>query len=95
MHLLALLCLLIVTFTTLLPGFSDGPLPQLTGGFQEETCHSCHNSFPLNEGRTRDTSPAILSETPGARLSSISIAQSETTSRQRSPRLPLPPLSET
>ena len=29
------------------------PLPQLTGGFQEETCHSCHNSFLLNEGRTR------------------------------------------
>ena len=52
-RLLALLCLLIVTFTTLLPGFSDGPLPQLTGGFQEETCHSCHNSFPLNEGRTQ------------------------------------------
>ena len=52
-RLLALLCLLIVPLTTFLPGFSDGPLPQLTGGFQEETCHSCHNSFPLNEGRTR------------------------------------------
>ena len=53
MHLghLILLCLLMVTLTTLLPGFSDGPLPQLTGGFQEETCRSCHNSFPLNEGR--------------------------------------------
>ncbi len=51
-RLLALLCLLILTLTTLLLGFSDGPLPKLTGGFQEETCHSCHNSFPLNEGRT-------------------------------------------
>jgi len=55
MHLriLVLLCLLIVPLTTFSPGFSDGPLPQLTGGFQEETCHSCHNSFPLNEGRTQ------------------------------------------
>ena len=55
MHLrhFVLLCFLIVTLTTLLLGFSDGPLPQLTGGFQEETCHSCHNSFPLNEGRTQ------------------------------------------
>ncbi|MDA2926347.1 DUF5777 family beta-barrel protein [Acidobacteria bacterium AH-259-G07] len=33
--------------------YSGGPLPRLTGGFQEQTCHSCHNSFPLNEGRTR------------------------------------------
>ena len=33
--------------------FSAGPLPRLTGGFQEATCHSCHNSFPLNEGRSQ------------------------------------------
>ena len=52
-RLLTLLSLLIVPLTTLLLGFSSGPLPQLTGGFQEETCHSCHNSFPLNDGRTR------------------------------------------
>ena len=52
-RLLALLCLLIVLLIPFLSGFSDGPLPQLTGGFQEETCHSCHNSFPLNEGRTQ------------------------------------------
>ncbi len=52
-RLVALLSLLIVPLTTLLLAFSSGPLPQLTGGFQEETCHSCHNNFPLNEGRTR------------------------------------------
>ncbi len=39
----------------------------------------------------RDTSPAVQSETLGARLSSISIDQSETTARQISPCLPLPP----
>ena len=49
-----------VTFTLLnlplsvvLLGFSGGPAPRLTGGFQEESCHACHNSVPPNEGRTR------------------------------------------
>ncbi len=32
--------------------FPDGPYPRLTGGFNEETCVSCHNSHPLNLGRT-------------------------------------------
>ena len=38
---------------TALLAFSSGPLPRFTGGFQEETCLACHNSFSLNEGRTR------------------------------------------
>ncbi len=38
---------------TALLAFSSGPLPRFTGGFQEETCVACHDSFPLNEGRTR------------------------------------------
>ena len=42
----------VVPVTALL-AFSSGPLPRFTRGFQEETCVSCHNSFPLNEGRTR------------------------------------------
>ena len=42
----------VVPVTALL-AFSSGPLPRFTGGSQEETCVSCHNSFPLNEGRTR------------------------------------------
>ncbi|MDA2929563.1 DUF5777 family beta-barrel protein [Acidobacteria bacterium AH-259-O06] len=45
--------LLLWPLTAYLLGFSGGPLPRLTGGFQEQTCHSCHNSFRLNEGRTR------------------------------------------
>ena len=45
--------LLLWPLTAYLLGFSSGPLPRLTGGFQEQTCHSCHNSFRLNEGRTR------------------------------------------
>ena len=47
------LSLSMLPLTAVLLGFSSGPLPQLTGGFQEETCHLCHSSFPLNEGRTR------------------------------------------
>ncbi|MEE8348588.1 MAG: DUF5777 family beta-barrel protein [Acidobacteriota bacterium] len=38
---------------TALLAFSSGPLPHFTGGFQEETCLTCHNSFTLNQGRTR------------------------------------------
>lgn len=43
----------LLPLTALLMGFSKGPLPQLTGGFQEGTCISCHDSFSLNEGRTK------------------------------------------
>ena len=31
-------------------GYSSGPDPRMTGGFKEDTCRSCHNSFALNEG---------------------------------------------
>ena len=41
------------TLAASLMAFSGGPLPRLTGGFQEQTCVSCHNTFALNEGRTR------------------------------------------
>ncbi len=42
---------LIMAFSTWLPAFPDGPFPRLTGGFGEETCLNCHNSFELNAGR--------------------------------------------
>ena len=50
--------LLLGVFLSVLPltallAFSSGPLPRYTGGFHEETCVACHNSFSLNEGRTR------------------------------------------
>ncbi len=52
--LLVCLCFLFVpSIPTLLLAFPDGPLPALTGGFGEKTCVACHNSFPLNEGRTQ------------------------------------------
>ena len=82
-RLLALLCLLIVPLTTLLSGFSDGPLPQLTGGFQEETCHSCHNSFPLNEGRTRG-GMFLLSGVPTHYQSGSLIAMALTSEKESS-----------
>ena len=47
-----LLPLLIFPLTALLLAFSSGPLPGLTGGFQEQTCNRCHSSFALDEGRT-------------------------------------------
>ena len=43
---------LFFSFTALLWSFSSGPLPSLTGGFQEQSCNSCHSSFELNQGRT-------------------------------------------
>ena len=51
-RLVALLGISILAFGGLLLGFSKGPPPELSGGFQEATCISCHNSFSLNEGRT-------------------------------------------
>jgi len=40
-------------FPLALQAYSSGPLPQLTGGFNEQTCVRCHSSFSLNEGRLR------------------------------------------
>jgi hypothetical protein len=34
-------------------GFPDGPFPSLTGGFSEQTCHECHNTYKIDEGRTK------------------------------------------
>ncbi len=48
---LALSPAMILAMTALLLSFSRGPLPQLTGGFGEGTCVSCHNSHNLNDGR--------------------------------------------
>lgn len=54
--------LALTTLTLLAPGLlltaalranAKGPLPQLTAGFGEDSCVACHDSFELNEGRTR------------------------------------------
>lgn len=44
--------LLMLPFTALMLAFPDGPFPRLTGGFSEDTCRNCHDSFQLNEGRS-------------------------------------------
>ena len=44
---------LVFLLNSTLLAFSGGPLPGLTGGFQEGTCHACHGSFAVNEGRTK------------------------------------------
>lgn len=51
LRLLTLFGMAIILLSSLLLGFSKGPLPQLSGGFQEKTCLACHNSFDLNQGR--------------------------------------------
>ena len=51
-HILGLLAASLVPLTALLMAYSGGPLPRLTGGFEEETCLQCHKDFLLNEGRT-------------------------------------------
>ncbi len=51
-QIIPLLPVLILPAGAWLLAFPDGPYPRLTGGFQEETCVSCHNSHPLNAGRT-------------------------------------------
>ncbi|HYK91065.1 MAG TPA: DUF5777 family beta-barrel protein [Acidobacteriota bacterium] len=48
-----LLPAMILGTATILLSYSRGPLPRLTGGFGEATCTSCHQSYPLNEGRLR------------------------------------------
>lgn len=50
-HLFVLLPLLSMVIHGLLYAFSAGPLPQLTGGFGENTCVRCHTSHDLNRGR--------------------------------------------
>ncbi len=52
-HFLSLLPGVILSTAAALFGYSRGPLPRLTGGFGEETCASCHRSFPVNEGSLR------------------------------------------
>ena len=49
---LTVFSVLFFSSTALLWSFSSGPLPSLTGGFQEQSCNSCHSSFELNQGRT-------------------------------------------
>ena len=51
-HITGLLAASILPLTALLMAYSGGPLPRLTGGFDEDTCLQCHNGFLLNEGRT-------------------------------------------
>ncbi len=52
-HVAACVTALLLPLTALLLAFSSGPDPRMTGGFGEQTCLQCHNSFQLNEGRTR------------------------------------------
>ena len=48
---IAALSLLLPFVTALLLGYADGPKPQRTGGFGENTCIECHKTFELNAGR--------------------------------------------
>ena len=37
-----------ITLSLALMAYKDGPLPDMTGGFGEPSCHSCHLDNPLN-----------------------------------------------
>ncbi len=50
---LSLLPLLTLLLPGMLMAYSNGPVPKLTGGFGEQTCVLCHNSYSLNDGRVR------------------------------------------
>jgi hypothetical protein len=52
----------------LLLSYADGPLPQMTGGFGEPSCHSCHFDRPLDP--------------PGARLAVAGFPPSYTPGRR-------------
>jgi hypothetical protein len=43
---------LVAVFSIALPiaavGFKEGPYPNVTGGFGEKSCHSCHLDNPIN-----------------------------------------------
>src|SRR5207247_9775219 len=46
--------------------YKEGPFPNVTGGFGDKTCHSCHFDNPLNApGGTLDVSGIPSSYTPG------------------------------
>ncbi len=51
-RLIFLFPLLLLFPAALLLGYSSGPIPRITAGFREDTCHQCHSDFKLNEGRT-------------------------------------------
>ncbi len=42
---------MVLATVTLLFAYSKGPLPKHTGGFGEDTCHACHDSYRLDSGR--------------------------------------------
>lgn len=41
-----------------------GPPPGVTGGFGEDTCVKCHNSFELNAGRAQHLGDVVVSGLP-------------------------------
>jgi len=47
-------------------GYKEGPFPNVTGGFGDRTCHSCHLDNPLNApGGFLDVSGIPAAYTPG------------------------------
>jgi hypothetical protein len=48
MRLLTFAILAVFTLPLALLAFKEGPLPNMTGGFGEPSCHSCHLDNPIN-----------------------------------------------
>jgi hypothetical protein len=49
MRILALFAALVVLRATTAVAFKEGPYPNVTGGFGEQSCHLCHLDNPINE----------------------------------------------
>jgi len=61
-----------------LAAFSDGPMPNMTGGFGDSTCHTCHFDNPLSAPGTT----LVLSGIPAAYIAARTYAITVTLQRR-------------
>jgi hypothetical protein len=43
-----------------------GPPAEVTGGFREDTCNSCHDTYALNEGRRQSLGDVVITGFPAS-----------------------------
>src|SRR5882672_5606753 len=66
MRILILLAAFFITLPLALAAYKEGPFPNVTGGFGDKTCHSCHLDNPLNApGGTLEVGGVPPAYTPG------------------------------
>ncbi len=55
---------ILLVFVSSIRAFPGGPPPAVTGGFGEDTCVKCHNSYELNAGRSKGLGDVVVSGLP-------------------------------